>query len=360
MHGYTYEVYVYIESRHFGAFSAAIPVTVEWFAVTPHVVGVVTPFGFSISFKTHQNGRAFGVLEQGGTRNSTHTNASSTCEEIKRRAIAETTILHRSTTSPRFSCAFDNVTLSAGVASRYDFSRCYQQSQSDDAPLPEMLIAGDSYNVWICVEAPDHTSTVAPRLVVQIPSVPSLMFVGTPSIVGVVSSDGVTIGFKTTGSGHVSAVLVSSSATPYTAASVKYPSIGDGMHCNATGMIVNTGTTNITLDECGLLEGVTYEVFLLIEDRHYGSLSGPITVVVPWFLDAPRITGIITPYGISVAFTTTASGVAYGMIELGGGANSSSSNTTVSCEEVKQRAVAETTVLHRYTTSPRYSLHLRM
>jgi hypothetical protein len=153
-----------------------------------------------------------------------------------------------------------------------------------------MLVTGDIYNVWICVEAPGQMSTVAPRLVVKIPSAPSLMFIGTPSVVGVVSSDGVTIGFQTTGSGHVYGVLVSSDATPYTAAGVKYPTPGIGMHCNSSGLIADTGRTNITFEECGLLEGRIYEVFVLIENKYYGSLSGSITIEVPWFLDAPHVT----------------------------------------------------------------------
>jgi hypothetical protein len=214
-YGDTYSVFIYIESRHYGSLSGAIPVTVGWFVETPHVVGVVTPFGFSVSLTTYQNGRVFGMLERAGTINSTHTNGSSTCDEIKRRAIAETTIMHRFTTSPRYSCAFNNVSVIGGIESRHDFARCLEHSQSDDARLPQMLVTGDIYNVWICVEAPGQMSTVAPRLVVKIPSAPSLMFIGTPSVVGVVSSDGVTIGFQATSSGHAYGVLVSSDAKPY-------------------------------------------------------------------------------------------------------------------------------------------------
>jgi hypothetical protein len=289
--------------------------------------------------------------------NVSTSNMTVSCEEVKQRAIAETTMLHRYGSSPRHSCAFSNESVRAGVEFHHDLARCYQHSQSDDTPEYEMLEAGATYHFFVCMEAPNRERRVGPRLSFSVPISPSLMFVSSPRLIGTFSINGGVVEFQTTGAGIAHAVLMSAGSVPFDADEVKYPDLtSSAMHCNASVTIHDTSMTNISLSDCnGLGYGNTYSVFIYIESRHYGSLSGAIPVTVGWFVETPHVVGVVTPFGFSVSLTTYQNGRVFGMLERAGTINSTHTNGSSTCDEIKRRAIAETTIMHRFTTSPRYS-----
>ena len=294
----------------------------------------MTPFGFSVIFTPTATGVAYGTLQRADDTNASFTNASATCDEVKSRAIAETTILHRFGSSPRQSCAFANVSVFGGVESRQNLARCHSHVQSDDTPEYTMLEAGASYHLFVCVESTDRESTVSLPLRISVPVSPSLMFVASPTIIGDTSEDGTVVQFRTTGAGVAWAVVVEDAAAPSDADEVKHPSTGS-VHCNATTLVHDTSMNNITLSGCSLIHGQSYSVYVYIESDHYGSLSAAVPAVVEWFVSTPHVVDIITPFGFAVSFTSYRNGRVFGALERAGSTNSSHMNASNTCLEIQ-------------------------
>ena len=156
-------------------------------------------------------------------------------------------------------------------------------------------------------------------------------------MIGTFSIDGGVFEFQTTGAGIAYAVLMSAGSVPFDADEVKYPDLtSSAMYCSASVTIHDTTMTKISLSDCnGLGYGNTYSVFIYIESRHYGSLSGAIPVTVGWFVETPHVVGVVTPFGFSVSLTTYQNGRVFGMLERGGTINSTHTNGSSTCDEIK-------------------------